>query len=144
MWFRAHGPCCSKVRACGAGGGFIRGPKPGRGQLWQNPPQLRIQPGTDRFKCAVSLAGLRLLLVSDAGRGRAQPGDAEFQYPRTYWRQKNAAGQLSDTLRMRLVGGNVHAAVSGVDPQPGVVSYLIGNGQKKWNSSEQQSLGTDP
>jgi len=41
---------------------------------------------------------------------------------------------LSDTLRMNLVGSNAAAAVSGVDPQPGVVSYLIGNDRKKWHS----------
>ncbi len=42
--------------------------------------------------------------------------------------------QLSDTLRMKLVGANVDAAVSGVDLQPGVVSYLIGDDPKKWHA----------
>ncbi|MGO9275551.1 MAG: SBBP repeat-containing protein [Terriglobia bacterium] len=40
----------------------------------------------------------------------------------------------ADTLRMKLVGANSGAAVAGVDPQPGVVSYLIGNDPKKWHS----------
>ena len=39
-----------------------------------------------------------------------------------------------DILRMKLVGANTGAAVAGVDPQPGVVSYLIGNDPKKWHS----------
>jgi hypothetical protein len=39
-----------------------------------------------------------------------------------------------DTLRMKLAGANLKAAVAGVDPQPGVVSYLIGNDPKKWHT----------
>ena len=39
-----------------------------------------------------------------------------------------------DTLRMKLVGANANAAVVGVDPQPGLVSYLVGNDPKKWRS----------
>jgi hypothetical protein len=35
---------------------------------------------------------------------------------------------------MKLVGANSDAAVAGVDRQPGVVSYLIGNDPKKWHS----------
>ena len=39
-----------------------------------------------------------------------------------------------DTLRMRLVAANPNAAVTGTDPQPGVVSYFIGNNPKNWNT----------
>jgi hypothetical protein len=39
-----------------------------------------------------------------------------------------------DTLRMKMVGANPAAAVSGADPQSGVVNYLIGSDQKKWHS----------
>jgi hypothetical protein len=39
-----------------------------------------------------------------------------------------------DTLRMEMVGANPAASVSGADPQPGVVNYLIGSDQKKWHS----------
>ena len=39
-----------------------------------------------------------------------------------------------DTLRMKLVGANANAAVVGVNPQPGLVSYLVGNDPKKWRS----------
>ena len=39
-----------------------------------------------------------------------------------------------DTLHMKLVGANTNAVVVGVDPQPGVVSYLVGNDPKKWHS----------
>jgi hypothetical protein len=39
-----------------------------------------------------------------------------------------------DTLRMMLAGANPDAAVAGLDPQPGVVNYLIGNDPKKWHA----------
>jgi len=35
---------------------------------------------------------------------------------------------------MKLLGANTNAVVVGVDPQPGVVSYLVGNDPKKWHS----------
>ena len=48
---------------------------------------------------------------------------------------ENKLGAASiDTLRMKLVGANANAGVVGVDPQPGVVSYLVGNDPKKWHS----------
>jgi len=39
-----------------------------------------------------------------------------------------------DTLRMALVGSNPDAAVAGLDLQPGVVNYLIGNDPKRWHA----------
>jgi hypothetical protein len=39
-----------------------------------------------------------------------------------------------DTLRMKLLGANADAAVTGVAPQAGVVNYLIGNDPKKWHT----------
>jgi hypothetical protein len=39
-----------------------------------------------------------------------------------------------DTLRMKLVSANPQAAVAGVDPQAGVVSYFVGNNPKKWHT----------
>ena len=39
-----------------------------------------------------------------------------------------------DTLRMTLIGANPKANVVGLDPQPGVVSYFIGNDPKNWRS----------
>src|ERR1017187_6869794 len=39
-----------------------------------------------------------------------------------------------DTLRMSLVGANPKANAVGLDPQPGVVSYFIGNDPKRWRS----------
>jgi len=47
---------------------------------------------------------------------------------------QSTVAPLSDTLSMKLVGANGAAAVSGVEPQSGVVSYLIGNDPKKWRS----------
>jgi uncharacterized protein (TIGR03437 family) len=58
---------------------------------------------------------------------RRQPGSAA------------AAGQPSaaasvDTLRMSLIGANAKANAVGLAPQPGVVSYFIGNDPKNWRS----------
>jgi len=41
----------------------------------------------------------------------------------------------SATLRMRLIGANPHAIVTGLDELPGKVNYLIGNNPKKWHSN---------
>src|ERR1019366_5039395 len=39
-----------------------------------------------------------------------------------------------DTLRMSLIGANPKANAVALDPQPGVVSYFIGNDPKRWRS----------
>ncbi|MGA2502352.1 MAG: SBBP repeat-containing protein, partial [Tepidisphaeraceae bacterium] len=39
-----------------------------------------------------------------------------------------------DTLRMSLIGANAKADAVGLAPQPGVVSYFIGNDPKNWRS----------
>jgi hypothetical protein len=41
---------------------------------------------------------------------------------------------LRDTLRMKLLGADSAAAVTGLDRQAGVVNYFIGNDPKKWRS----------
>ncbi|MGO9010590.1 MAG: SBBP repeat-containing protein [Bryobacteraceae bacterium] len=48
-------------------------------------------------------------------------------------RQKPEAASL-DTLRMSLIGANPKANAVGLSPQPGVVSYFIGNDPKNWRS----------
>jgi uncharacterized protein (TIGR03437 family) len=40
----------------------------------------------------------------------------------------------ADTLRMSLIGANAKANPVGMSPQPGVVSYFIGNDPKNWRS----------
>jgi hypothetical protein len=40
----------------------------------------------------------------------------------------------TDTLRMKLAGANSNAAVAGLEKQPGVVNYFVGNDQKKWHA----------
>jgi uncharacterized protein (TIGR03437 family) len=40
----------------------------------------------------------------------------------------------ADTLRMSLIGANAKAHAVGLAPQPGVVSYFIGNDPKNWRS----------
>ena len=48
-------------------------------------------------------------------------------------RQQPQAASV-DTLRMSLIGANPKANAVGLAPQPGVVSYFIGNDPKKWRS----------
>src|ERR1035441_5751161 len=48
-------------------------------------------------------------------------------------RQKAEAARV-DTVRMGLIGANPKAEAVGLDRQPGVVSYFIGNDPKKWRS----------
>jgi len=47
--------------------------------------------------------------------------------------EKPAAAPV-DTLRMKLVGANAKAAVSGMEPQASVASYFMGNDPKKWRT----------
>jgi hypothetical protein len=55
-------------------------------------------------------------------------------------RQNASAATISqkpasiDTLRMKLVGANSSANVTGLESQSGVVSYLIGDDPKKWHT----------
>jgi hypothetical protein len=42
-----------------------------------------------------------------------------------------------DTLRMKLVGASAATTITGLEPQSGVVSYLIGNDHKKWHTGIQ-------
>ena len=43
----------------------------------------------------------------------------------------------ADTLRMKLVGASAATTITGLEPQSGVVSYLIGNDHKKWHTGIQ-------
>jgi hypothetical protein len=40
----------------------------------------------------------------------------------------------TDTLRMKLEGANSNAAVAGLEKQPGVVNYFVGNDPKNWHA----------
>src|SRR5208337_3887386 len=45
------------------------------------------------------------------------------------------SGESSAVLRMRLVGANASAAVTGADELPGKSNYFIGNDPKKWRTN---------
>jgi uncharacterized protein (TIGR03437 family) len=49
-------------------------------------------------------------------------------------RQRPASAASVDTVRMSLIGANPKANAVGMSPQPGVVSYFIGNDPKNWRS----------
>ncbi len=46
-----------------------------------------------------------------------------------------AAPDAADGLRMKLVGANARAAVTGADELPGKSNYFIGNDPKKWRTN---------
>ena len=49
-------------------------------------------------------------------------------------RQQPASAASVDTVRMSLIGASPTARAVGLAPQPGVVSYFMGNDPKKWRS----------
>jgi uncharacterized protein (TIGR03437 family) len=67
------------------------------------------------------------------------PGKVVLNLERQQPAQAAAAGRTPeaasvDTLRMSLIGANGKANAVGLAPQPGVVSYFIGNDPKRWRS----------
>ena len=67
------------------------------------------------------------------------PGQVVLNLERQQLAPARAIGQTPeaasvDTLRMSLVGANPRSNAVGLAPQPGVVSYFIGNDPKKWRS----------
>ena len=67
------------------------------------------------------------------------PGTVVLNLERQQPASAAAAGQTPeaasvDTLRMSLIGANAKANAVGLAPQPGVVSYFIGNDPKNWRS----------
>ena len=61
-------------------------------------------------------------------------GPASSSLPEGQLQAVPPKAESMDTLRMKMVGANTGAAVSGADPLSGVVNYLIGNDSKKWHS----------
>ncbi len=97
------------------------------------PLSFEAEPGADGLPGSVSFARLRLRALPHSGQGGPEPGAAETG---TLIRGAGSKPQAAsvDTLRMSLIGANSGAAAVGVDPQPGVVSYFIGNDPKNWRS----------
>jgi len=67
------------------------------------------------------------------------PGEVVLNLERQQPASAAAKGQTPeaasvDTLRMSLIGANAKANAVGLVPQPGVVSYFIGNDPKKWRT----------
>jgi hypothetical protein len=93
----------------------------------------------NRLRCAgvlalifssVGVAGLSF----EANRGQAPAGVQFLSRGPGYSLRLSGDEVALNALRMKLVGANPHAAVSGDDPQAGVVSYFIGNDVKKWHT----------
>jgi len=67
------------------------------------------------------------------------PGQVVLNLERQQPASPAATGQTPeaasvDTLRMSLIGANAKVSPVGMSPQPGVVSYFIGNDPKNWRS----------
>jgi hypothetical protein len=62
------------------------------------------------------------------------PGEVVLNLERQQSASQAEGSAPFDTLRMKLVGANARATVTGADPQPGVVSYFIGNDPAKWHA----------
>ncbi|HEY2399937.1 MAG TPA: Ig-like domain repeat protein [Steroidobacteraceae bacterium] len=67
------------------------------------------------------------------------PGEAVLSLQRKNPAEIPASGSRDatptvDVLRMQLVGASATAAATGLDPQPGVTNYFIGNDPKKWHT----------
>jgi len=50
-------------------------------------------------------------------------------------RQKSKGKGQATVLRMRLVGANPHASVTGLDELPGKSNYFLGNDPKRWRTN---------
>src|SRR5262249_16053063 len=55
--------------------------------------------------------------------------------PRDEARIPNPEPQTPAVLRMKLVGANLHAKISGLEELPGRSNYFIGNDPKKWRTN---------
>ena len=67
------------------------------------------------------------------------PGEVVLHLERQRPASPSATGQSPeassvDTVRLSLIGADTVARAAGLAPQPGVVSYFIGNDPKKWRS----------
>jgi hypothetical protein len=60
---------------------------------------------------------------------QAEPPDSS--QARVFQREKT----ITTALRIKLVGGDPHAQLAGVDELPGKSNYFIGNGPKKWRTN---------
>ena len=98
--------------------------EPPRSEAHERAIEFRAEPGAGGLHGSVSLARFRLRALPHSGQGRPEPGAATA----------GASARSVDTLRMSLIGANPKANAVGLAPQPGVVSYFIGNDPKKWRS----------
>ncbi|KAA6456651.1 hypothetical protein DYQ86_24610 [Acidobacteria bacterium AB60] len=46
----------------------------------------------------------------------------------------NGLSEPAETLHMDLLGANIHAPATGLDPQPGISNYFIGNNPTQWRT----------
>jgi hypothetical protein len=83
--------------------------------------------------------GYTLLLTGDEAvltlRRASQESKAENRNAKTENRQSAIASRIPAVLRLRLVGANPLAKVTGLEELPGKSNYFIGNDPKKWRTN---------
>ncbi len=72
---------------------------------------------------------------ADGGKPKMQGGKAERGLRSQVRTAKAGSGAAPDVLRMKLVGANPAAAVSGVEQLPGTSNYFVGNDPKQWRTA---------
>jgi hypothetical protein len=85
---------------------------------------LTLHKGSPRSRVASRQASRRLL-ISPLQRATFRPAPAEHHGPKT----------TDAVLRMRLVGANAGAKVTGLEELAGKSNYFIGNDPKKWRTN---------
>ena len=92
--------------------------------LTSNEAVLTLHKGSPRLRVASRHAGRRLLISRVQG-ATFRPAPAEQHGPET----------TAAVLRMRLVGANARARVTGLEELPGKSNYFIGNDPRKWRTN---------
>ncbi len=110
--------------------------------LASGPELTTPDPGT---LAGISAAYGKLPLSFEANQGqtdsqvnflRAGPGYAVFlTQSEAVLSLQTSATAPGAVLRMQMVGGNLAARASGLDPQPGMSNYLTGNDPSQWHTN---------
>ena len=82
-----------------------------------------------------ALQGLALIPTSEQLRNSSAPPDEARMPNLPRPRRDGAETEAPAVLRMKLVGANAQAKVSGLEEQPGRSNYFVGNDPKKWRTN---------
>ena len=92
----------------------------------QAPAEYAFVAHGPSYALGISSSGLALSLHRPAGNNDEKSNKATIDSPPPV---------ETSSLRLNLVGAKGGAEISGIDPQPGVSSYFIGNDPSKWKTA---------